>query len=95
MSEGNELQRLEIFVGKLLKDFETLRVKLVEKQAVIEELNDQLAMQQLEKEDISERVTRIVTQFESWERDLTGGGVSAESPVVQEDVVQESSYHNG
>jgi len=84
MSEGIELQRLEIFVTKLLEEFDGLRQtneqlqkELTEKGAVIEELNDQVTMQQLEREDVSQRVTSIVSQFENWEREL------ADEEVVQ------------
>lgn len=90
MSEGIELQRLEIFVTKLLEEFDGLRKnkeqlekELAEKKAVIEELNDQVAMQQLEREEVGLRVTRIVSQFESWERELS------EREVVQELVSEE------
>lgn len=84
MSEASELQRLEIFVGKLLTEFKGLQKEIVEKNAVIEELNDQLAMHQLEREDISDRVARIVTQFESWEKD-----------GVEENDTQEKSLYSG
>lgn len=97
MSEGNELQRLEIFVTKLLEEFDGLRKnkeqleknkeqlekELTKKNAVIEELNDQVAMQQLEREEVGLRVTRIVSQFEDWERELS------EEEVVQELVSEE------
>ena len=85
MSEGIELQRLEIFVTKLLEEFDALRQTneqlekdLTEKREVIAELNDQVTMQQLEREEVSQRVTSIVSQFENWEREL-----------VEEEVVQE------
>lgn len=84
MSEASELQRLEVFVGKLLTEFKNLQQELAEKKTVIEELNDQLAMHQLEREDISDRVARIVTQFESWERDA----------VDEEDKVEEKSLYS-
>ena len=84
MSEASELQRLEVFVGKLLTEFKNLQQELAEKKTVIEELNDQLAMHQLEREDISDRVARIVTQFESWERDA----------VKEEDNVEEKSLYS-
>lgn len=86
MSEASELQRLEIFVGKLLTEFKDLQKEVAEKNAVIEELNDQLAMHQLEREDISDRVARIVTQFESWEKDASD---------VESTDTQEKSLYSG
>lgn len=90
MSEASELQRLEIFVGKLLNEYKNLQKEVAEKNAVIEELNDQLAMHQLEREDISDRVARIVTQFESWEKDAVEG----EPNEVEGHVVQEKSLYS-
>lgn len=77
MSEASELQRLETFVTKLLEQYnglkrenEELQQDLQSKKAVIEELNEQLATQQLEREEIGTRVGRIISQFENWEKDM-------------------------
>lgn len=77
MSEANELQRLETFVTKLLEQYnglkkenEELQQDLQSKNAVIEELNEQLSTQQLEREEIGTRVGRIISQFENWEKDM-------------------------
>lgn len=91
MSEASELQRLEIFVGKLLTEFKDLQKEIAEKNTVIEELNDQLAMHQLEREDISDRVARIVTQFESWEKEV----VEKSSGEAEVSSSQEKSLYSG
>ncbi len=89
MSETNELQRLETFVTKLLeqynglkKESEQLQQELESKKAVIEELNEQLTTQQLEREEIGSRVGRIISQFENWEKEMV---VETESQIVKED----------
>ncbi|MGL1932990.1 MAG: hypothetical protein OCC45_14725 [Desulfotalea sp.] len=100
MSEISELQKLEEFVGKLLAEYNKAKEELViakkqvdEQKLVIEELNDQVSMQQLESEDVTERVNRIVEQFESWERDLAEEELMEEtSQKEQEEVVPAPGY---
>ena len=104
MSEGTELGKLEIFVTKLLEEFDGLRKtneqlenELSEKRAVIAELNDQVTMQQLEREEVSQRVTSIVSQFESWERELVEEEVVEAAQGLEEEIAdaeKESRYPN-
>lgn len=96
MSETNELQKLEEFVGKLLQEYKALKVnlastkeQLAEKILVIEELNEQVAMQQLDRDDVTERVNRIVGQFEDWERDVAEEELMDE--IAQEEKATQSS----
>ena len=99
MSEGIELQQLEEFVTKLLMKFDALRQaneklegELTEKRAMIEELSDQITMQQLEREEVSQRVTSIVSQFENWERELSEEGeVATEEQALVEEIAGEET----
>ena len=101
MSEGIELQRLEKFVTKLLVEFDGLRQaneqleqELTEKRAMIEDLSDQVTMQQLEREEVSLRVTSIVSQFENWERELTEEETQEVGATEQVDVEKKEDEVN-
>ncbi len=93
MIESSELQRLESFVTRLIGEFaqvrkenERLQQELEEKNNAIVELNDRIKTQELEREEIGQRVGRIISQFESWEKDLV---LEGELETEEEQVVQE------
>ncbi len=80
MEQASELQRLEIFVEKILTRFSALKAEkeqleqdLFEREMLIEELRDNIASKVTERNEISDRVNKIVDQIEEWEINLEGG----------------------
>lgn len=87
MSQENELKRLESFVSKLLKSFQDLKEEnsrlmqdLQMRDETIVGLNDQLAANDSERNEISNRVSGILEQIEEWEINL-GEEVFDQVPV--------------
>ncbi|MBU1567783.1 MAG: hypothetical protein KJ630_19425 [Proteobacteria bacterium] len=77
MSQDNELRRLEQFVEKLLARFSELRAEkanllqeLRERELKIDDLRNNLSSRDLERSEISQRVSKIVEQIEEWESGL-------------------------
>lgn len=77
MGQESELQRLEKFVEKLLNRFSALKAEkaqleqdIVERDQEIEELRQTVSSKVNERNEISERVNRIVDQIEEWELSL-------------------------
>ncbi len=77
MAQGNELERLEGFVGKLLAEYNELREErrrlleeLHEKEQRIAALEGELAEAQTERSDVGSRVKGLIQQIESWESSL-------------------------
>ena len=77
MSQDNELQRLEEFVESLLNKFTELRAEkarllqdLRERDETIEGLRENVNSKEVEQDEISLRVNKIVDQIEEWELGL-------------------------
>ncbi len=77
MEQESELQRLEKFVEKLLARFSALKVEktqleqdVFERDLLIEELRNNISSKVTERNEISERVNKIVDQIEEWEMNL-------------------------
>lgn len=77
MEQESELQRLEKFVEKLLARFTALKDEktqlereVFERDLLIEELRDNISSKVTERNQISERVNKIVDQIEEWELNL-------------------------
>ena len=99
MEQQSELQRLEKFVEKILTRFSALKAEkaqleqdVFERDLLIEELRDNISSQVTERNEISERVNKIVDQIEDWELNLEQGedvttNQSNESPGFDEEVV--------
>ncbi len=99
MSQDNELRRLEQFVEKLLARFSELRAEkakllqeLRERELQVEGLRNDLSSRDMERSEISQRVSKIVEQIEEWETgldkttDLASGPEAAfDSGVVSEE----------
>jgi len=80
MEQESELQRLEKFVEKILTRFSALKAEklqleqdLFERDLLIEELKDNISSKVTERNEISERVNKIVDQIEEWELNLERG----------------------
>lgn len=83
MEQESELQRLEKFVEKILTRFSALKAEkeqleqdVFERDMLIEELRDNIASQVTERNEISDRVNKIVDQIEEWETNLDRGEVA-------------------
>jgi len=90
MGQESELGRLEQFVDKLLKRFNDLRDEnaklqqdLQERDGIIENLRGNIASQQSERGEISERLGKIVAQIEAWEQNLDATDKEEEEPVFE------------
>ena len=77
MDRESELQRLEKFVEKILTRFSALKSEklqleqdVFERDLLIEELRETIASKETERNEISERVNKIVDQMENWELNL-------------------------
>ena len=77
MDRESELQRLEKFVEKILARFSALKAEkmqldqdLAARNQLIEELQGTIASKVTERNEISERVNKIVDQIEDWELTL-------------------------
>ena len=96
MEQDKELKRLEKFVENLLTRFTELRAEkaallqeIRDRDAVIEELQDNVSTKDTERSEISLRVGKIVQQIEEWEQsldesefeDISQEGGSADSEV--------------
>ncbi len=80
MEQASELQRLEKFVEKILTRFSALKAEkaqleqeVFERDLLIEELRDNISSKVSERNEISERVNKIVDQIEEWELNLEQG----------------------
>ena len=80
MEQESELQRLEKFVEKILTRFSQLKVEkeqleqeVFERDLLIEELRENISSKVTERNEISERVNKIVDQIEDWELNLGQG----------------------
>jgi chromosome segregation ATPase len=77
MTEGNELQRLEGFVAKLLAEYNGLKEEksrlledLQQREEKISALESELASAQTERSDVGSRVKGLIKQIEAWESTL-------------------------
>lgn len=80
MEQESELQRLEKFVEKILARFSLLKAEkgqleqeVFERDLLIEELRENISSKVTERNEISERVNKIVDQIEDWEQNLEQG----------------------
>jgi len=102
MEQESELQRLEKFVEKILTRFSLLKAEkaqleqeVFERDLLIEELKENISSKVTERNEISERVNKIVDQIEDWELNLEQSEVvkktdsSPESADGEEEVLSE------
>jgi chromosome segregation ATPase len=80
MEQESELQRLEKFVEKILTRFSMLKAEkaqleqeVFERDLLIEELRENISSKVTERNEISQRVNKIVDQIEEWEINLENG----------------------
>ncbi len=103
MSQDNELRRLEQFVEKLLARFSELRAEkakllqeLRERELQVEDLRSNLSSKDVERNEISQRVSKIVEQIEEWETGLELVADVAVRPeaIVDSGVASEAEAHD-
>lgn len=91
MEQESELQRLEKFVEKILTRFSALKAEkeqleqdVFERDMLIEELRDNIASKVTERDEISDRVNKIVDQIEEWEINLDSDKVATADNAPEE-----------
>jgi chromosome segregation ATPase len=91
MEQESELQRLEKFVEKILTRFSALKAEkeqleqdVFERDMLIEELRDNIASKVTERNEISDRVNKIVDQIEEWEINLDSEEVATADKASEE-----------
>lgn len=102
MTQGNELERLEGFVAKLLTEYNGLREEkerlvedLCQREEKISMLESELAAAQTERSDVGNRVNGLIRQIEVWESSL--GENESEQPRMtsQESRMQRNLFSVG
>ena len=88
MSQETELKRLEGFVSKLLQSFRELKdenarleQELQDSEQTVANLKEQLAVNDMERTEINDRVTGIIDQIEEWEIELGEEVVTSDVPI--------------
>jgi chromosome segregation ATPase len=102
MAEGNELERLEGFVAKLLAEYNGLKA---EKERLLGDLRDheekiaflesELASAQSERSDVGSRVKGLIKQIEAWESNLSDDESKQQQSVGLESRVQRNLFSVG
>lgn len=103
MEQESELQRLEKFVEKILTRFSALKAEkaqleqeVFDRDLLIEELRDNISSKVTERNEISERVNKIVDQIEDWEINLEQGKeVTTNQPSARPDLDEEGVLVDG
>ena len=102
MSQGNELERLEGFVAKLLVEYNGLReekegllANLHQREEKIAALESELASAQTERSDVGNRVKGLIKQIEVWESSLEENEPKAQQKMSQESRVQRNLFSVG
>lgn len=93
MEQESELQRLEKFVEKLLTRFSALKAEkaqleqeVFDRDLLIEELRDNISSKVTERNEISDRVNKIVDQIEEWELNLEKSETAVDSSSETEKI---------
>jgi len=99
MTQGNELERLEGFVAKLLTEYNGLREEkknlldvLREKEERIAALEDELLEAQSERSDVGSRVKGLIEQIAAWESSLGEDGENNQDAEIQEARMQRNLF---
>ena len=102
MAQGNELERLEGFVAKLLTEYNGLRE---EKERLLDELHQreekitmlegELASARTERSDVGNRVKGLIQQIEVWESSLGENESKSPQMILQESRMQRNLFSIG
>ena len=102
MAQGNELERLESFVAKLLVEYNGLREQkdgllsdLHQRDEKIAALESELASAQSERSDVGNRVKGLIQQIEEWESSLDENESKPQQKMSQESRMQRNLFSVG
>jgi|WetSurMetagenome_2_1015567.scaffolds.fasta_scaffold490247_1 hypothetical protein len=102
MAQGNELERLEGFVAKLLTEYNGLREEkerllddLRQREEKITMLESELASAQTERSDVGNRVKGLIQQIEEWESSLGENESKSPKMILQESRMQRNLFSVG
>jgi chromosome segregation ATPase len=102
MAQGNELERLEGFVAKLLTEYNGLREEkdrlideLRQREEKIAMLESELASAQSERSDVGNRVKGLIQQIEVWESSLGENESKSPQMKLQESRMQRNLFSVG
>ncbi len=92
MSQESELIRLENYVGKLLQSFREqkdentrLMLELQDREETISNLREQVATNERERNEIGDRVSRMIGRIEDWETNMVEETDPADQPNLGDD----------
>ncbi|MBB5347665.1 hypothetical protein JWG42_03430 [Desulfoprunum benzoelyticum] len=84
MKQESELERLEHFVSNLIARYDDLQKvnegltqDIYERDGIIEELRENVALLESERTEIGNRVSGMILQIEEWEKSDAGSGGSS------------------
>ena len=102
MAQGNELERLEGFVAKVLTEYNGLREEkkrlveeLQEKNDRIATLESELSSARTEQSDVGTRVQGLIERIEAWESSLEEDDENRQRTVLQESRMQRNLFSVG
>jgi chromosome segregation ATPase len=102
MADGNELERLEGFVAKVLAEYNILREEkerlvdeLQQREDKIASLESELASAQMERSDVGNRVKGLIKQIEEWESTLDESESSQSQGTAHEARMQRNLFSIG
>jgi chromosome segregation ATPase len=102
MAQGNELERLEGFVAKLLTEYNGLKEEkdrlledLEQRDEKITALESELASAQTERSDVGSRVKGLIKQIEAWESTLEENESKQPQTMAQESRMQRNLFSVG
>ena len=102
MSQGNELERLEGFVAKLLTEYNGLKEEkdrlleeLEQREEKIAALESELVSAQTERSDVGSRVKGLIKQIEVWESSLEENDSQQPQTTGQESRMQRNLFSVG
>jgi hypothetical protein len=102
MKQGSELERLEHFVSSLIARYndlqkvnEGLTQDVYERDGIIEELRENVALLESERTEIGNRVSGMILEIEEWEKSGAGSGGSSGTADNSEGRIQGNLFSVG
>ncbi len=99
MDQGNEFNRLEEFVGKLLTQYEQLLAENNRLQTRIEQMEEEIGSLQnavnsadSERGDISSRIKGLIDKIEEWEATLIVADEDVKQKVQEKDEIDDEIH---
>lgn len=102
MKQESELERLEHFVSSLIARYndlqkvnEGLTQDVYERDGIIEELRENVALLESERTEIGNRVSGMILEIEEWEKSGAGSGGSSGTADNSEGRIQGNLFSVG